>query len=230
MGHLSVNIHSPVNGKVVKIDEELHPILGKADAVVIETDGFDQDPPEYIERDYSGFSRQELINIIKEAGIVGLGGAGFPAYAKLSFSKDIKIDTLIINGAECEPYLTSDHRNMLEYPYEIIKGCEVLLKILEIDNCIIGIEKNKTNVIKIFENQIEKLSLRDKIKIKLCKVKYPQGSEKQLIKSLVNREVPPGKFPFHIGVVVHNVTTTKSIYDAVILNKPLYEKSCNCIW
>ena len=213
-------IHSSMSGKVNSILDWPHPNLGKAKSVVIESDGKDdkdygsQRSKEEIEQ----LSIKDLKEIIFNAGIVGLGGAGFPTYVKLSPPKPV--DTLILNGAECEPYLTNDCRVMLEYVSEIIEGAKIVLKILGVNKCIVAIEGNKPEAIGIFKSRIQD----ERFKIHVLKACYPQGGEKQLIKSTLNREVPSGGLPYDIGAVVQNVGTVYAIYEAVYKNKPLYEK------
>jgi electron transport complex protein RnfC len=162
---------------------------------------------------------------VKNAGVVGLGGAGFPAHIKLSPPPEAKVDTLIINGVECEPYLTTDHRLMIEHPAEIVEGAKIILAMLGIKICHIGIEANKMDAVEVMRKAAaEKADDGLSIVVDVLKVKYPQGSEKQLIESITGRRVPGFGLPFDVGVVVQNVATTKAIYDAVVLNKPLYEK------
>jgi len=154
-------------------------------------------------------------------GIVGLGGATFPTHIKYMVSDDKKADTLIINGVECEPYLTSDHRLMLEHPDEILTGIKIMMKAGKVDHAIIGIEANKPDAIEI-------LTLKAKnypgIKVTPLKVQYPQGAEKQLFKSLLNREIPSGKLPLDVGFIINNVGTALAIYESVQKNKPLIER------
>jgi len=144
---------------------------------------------------------------------------------KLSPPSEAKVDTLILNGAECEPYLTTDHRLMLEHAPEIIEGAKIILTILGIRTCHIGIEANKMDAVEAMKKAVEKLGPNGfEIIVDALQVKYPQGSEKQLIQSITGRKVPGFGLPFDVNVVVQNVGTTKAIYDAVVLNKPLYEK------
>ena len=163
-------------------------------------------------------SVDEMKNLIKEAGLAGLGGATFPTHVKLSPPADKKIDTVILNGVECEPYLTADHRLMLEKPDEILQGFKLIIKILGAERGIIGIENNKKNAIELMRKKSEKERNIDVVSLP---VKYPQGAEKQLIKACLNREVPSGGLPMDIGVVVQNVGTAFAIYEAVAMRKPL---------
>ncbi|MBM3252474.1 MAG: electron transport complex subunit RsxC, partial [Candidatus Omnitrophica bacterium] len=213
-------IHSSVSGKVLAIQDCPHPTLGRSKAVIIENDNAEAKMDERIrnEQEISNFSVEQLRKIIFDAGIVGLGGAAFPSHVKLSPPK--KIDSFILNGAECEPYLTNDFVLMKEKAKEIIQGAKIALKILGHPQCYIAIEDNKPEAIKIMREAIKDTNF----KLKVLKSSYPQGGEKQLTKSVLNREVPSGGLPFDIGVVVHNVGTVFAIYEAVYKSKPLYEK------
>lgn len=221
---LGANIHASVTGKVKNIGASAHPISISVPSVIIETDS-EASPKEWSASDWERLSRDELLGRVKKAGIVGIGGAGFPTHVKLSPPPEAKIDTLILNGAECEPYLTTDHRLMLEHPEEVIEGAKIILSILGIKECHIGIEANKSDAIEALEKVSGKASSNGfSISIDPLKVKYPQGSEKQLIQSTTGRIVPGFGLPFDVGTIVQNVGTTKAIYDAVVYEKPLYEK------
>ncbi len=178
----------------------------------------DRSPAFVRESDIDG---REVIDKIQKAGIVGLGGATFPTHVKLIPPKGMKVDTLLINGVECEPYLTSDHRLMLEKPDEILTGARLLMKALKVSRAVIGIEKNKPDAIRLF---VEKSKLYEGIKVVELKVKYPQGGEKQLIKAVTGREVPSGALPVAVGAIVSNVGTAFAVYEAVQKNKPLIER------
>lgn len=213
-------IHSSVSGKVVDIADWSHPVLGRKKAIIVESTGEDRvEITNYRpKKDIEKLGAQEIRRFIFEAGVVGLGGAGFPAHIKLAPPKSV--DSFILNGCECEPYLTCDFRLMLEKTKEILLGVELVLKCLGARDTYIAIEENKPEAIKAFEREIQ----NSKFKIQILKSHYPQGGEKQLIKNILKREVPSGGFPFDVGVVVHNVGTVFSIYEAVYLNKPLYER------
>ena len=223
-GFISANIHSSVTGTVKKIDTISDASGYKKNAVVIDTE-----PDEWVEfvdlRDdvvnsFSG-TREEIIQKISDAGIVGMGGATFPTHVKLSIPKGKKADYVVINAVECEPYLTCDHRLMLEKGEEIMIGISILMKALEVNEAIIGIENNKPDAIA----HLTKLAKNyNGIKVLGLKVKYPQGGEKQLIKALLNREVPSGGIPIDIGVVAFNVGSVYAVYEAVQKNKPLIER------
>ena len=223
--YVSVPIHAPSSGKIVAIEEHEvpHPSGMSAMCIIIETDGHDS----AIERDtspvdYLNLEPSALRNIIRETGIVGLGGAGFPSFIKLNPGPDTKVETLILNGAECEPYLTSDARLMLEQPKEIIEGIRILTKVLGCKKSYVGIEKNKQEAIRLFQ----KLSaeIKNGFTVIPLNVKYPQGAEKQLIKAITNRDVPAGGLPMDVGVVVQNVATVLAIRDAFYYKRPLMER------
>ncbi|MFH4963459.1 electron transport complex subunit RsxC [Gaetbulibacter sp. M235] len=223
-GFVSSNIHSPVSGTVTKLDKIIDTSGYKKQCIVIRTDIKDEANFEDIEyplkKDIS-LEPKDILQKINESGIVGLGGATFPSHVKLSIKEGAKLDCLIINGVECEPYLTADHRLMLEKTEEIIVGIKILMFALHIDMAIIGIENNKKNAIEVFKN----LTTKEKgIKVAALKVKYPQGGEKQLVRAILNREVPKNGLPLDVGVIVHNVGTIFAIYQAIQYNKPLTER------
>jgi electron transport complex protein RnfC len=176
--------------------------------------------------DWSGLSGEEIVARVRDAGIVGMGGAAFPTHVKLLPPGGTTLDTLLVNGVECEPYLTSDHRLMVEQPRGVLEGVKLLLKALGIYRAYICIEKNKPDAIKIMRDIVADASLSNgnMIEVVPLKVKYPQGSEKQLIKAVVHREVPSGGLPFNVGVVVQNVGTAFAVYEAVVRGKPLIER------
>lgn len=223
---LGATIHSSVTGTVKSIEPRPHPTMVRCDAVVIEASP-DAPPRAYEQQDWRKLSREQLLSRVKDAGIVGLGGAGFPTYVKLSPPPTAKVDTLILNGAECEPYLTTDHRIMLEQTDKVVEGAKIILKILGIKRAIIGIELNKPDAINAMSKEVEQSSRRSDdvtVSVQGMTVKYPQGSEKQLIMSLTGRAVPGGGLPFDVGVIVQNISTTLAIYEAATMDKPLYEK------
>lgn len=218
---LSSPVHSPVSGKVLEIVIYPFPISGKIKTIVIEND--EKDTWEECEKieDYKNLTKEEVLNLIREKGIVGQGGAAFPTYVKLNPPKDKKIDTLLLNGAECEPYLNADNRVMIEYADEMIEGIKIMLYVLGIKKAILAIENNKYEAISHLN---QKLLKEKNIELAIVKTKYPQGGEKQLIKAVLNREVPAKQLPSEVGAVVQNVGTAKAIYDAIILGKPLVER------
>ena len=218
---VSSPIHASTSGKVVEIAEYPHPVFGTCTAVVIESDGQDtwvEGLP--LNRDWKTMEDNELKDAIRQAGIVGMGGATFPTHVKIKPPPDKKIDTFILNAAECEPYLTADHRVMLENAERIIKGIQITMKILSVDKGFIGIEENKPDAI----SSMQKAAAGTGIEIVPLKTKYPQGAEKTLIKVIVDREVPSGGLPMDVGVVVQNVGTVVAIADAVEKGIPLIER------
>ena len=229
--HVYAPVHASISGKISSIQDWPHPVLGRCQAIVIESDGKDSFHPSSATRKQEEIDRltpAQIRNIVLEAGIVGMGGASFPTYIKLNPPKPV--DTLIINGAECEPYLTGDYRLMIEKTKEILQGIELVARCLGIKQVYIAIEDNKPEAIKAFSHT----SGVTRHTLQILKTQYPQGGEKQLIKNILGREVPSGKLPFDIGVVVHNVATVFAVYEAVYLNKPLYERvvtvAGNCIF
>ena len=221
---LGANIHASVSGTVKALGMSAHPVLLKVPSITIETDP-EAEARVFSPSDWTGLSKEDLLARIRQAGIVGIGGAGFPTHVKLSPPPEAEVDTLIINGAECEPYLTTDHRVMLEQPDAIVEGARIILTILGINNCHIGIEINKPDAIETLTQAAAQASSNGfHIQVNPLQVKYPQGSEKQLIEGITGRQVPGFGLPFDVGVIVQNVGTTKAIYDAVVLEKPLYEK------
>ncbi|MBU0680610.1 MAG: electron transport complex subunit RsxC [Proteobacteria bacterium] len=221
---LGVPLHAPVAGKIKSFGMSAHPMRVSAPSMTILTDK-EAAPRTYTKIEWSHLDSKQLLAKVHGAGIVGIGGAGFPSHVKLSPPPSNPIDTLILNGAECEPYITADHRQMLERSADIVEGAKIILKILSIKNCFIGIENNKPDAIAAMTEAAENGSTSEfAIKVQPLQVKYPQGSEKQLIQSITGRKVPGFALPSAVGVVVHNVSTTAAIYDAVALEKPLYEK------
>lgn len=223
-GFVSANIYSSVSGTVVKIDNVMDSSGYKRTSVIINVEGDEWE--ESIERSTNiqkqiKLNSEEIINKVLKAGIVGLGGATFPTHVKLSLPKGKKAEVLIINGVECEPYLTSDHQLMMEKGNELIVGTKILMKALNVDKAIIGIENNKPDAIKYMKKLADN---RLGIEIVKLKVQYPQGGEKQLIKACIKREVPSGGLPIDVGTVVHNVGTVYAVYEAVQKNKPLFER------
>ncbi|HOG06277.1 MAG: electron transport complex subunit RsxC [Paludibacter sp.] len=223
-GFISANVHASVSGKVRKIDVQLDATGYRRPAVFVEVEGdewletIDRTPD--IVRGCS-LGKEEIIQKIKDAGIVGLGGATFPAHVKLMPPPGKKAEYLIINGVECEPYLTCDHRLMMEHGEEILIGTTILMKALGVDKAIVGIENNKPDAI---EHMTRLATTFLGITIQPLKVQYPQGGEKQLIDAVLRRQVPSGKIPVEIGAVVFNVATTFAVYEAVQKNKPMIDR------
>ena len=222
-GFVSVNVHASISGVVKSIDSFPHPLGRPLPAVEIESDGEDTWTDDLKpHEDYMDLSPEALKEIIRDMGMVGMGGAAFPTHVKLSPPKEKPIDTFIINGAECEPYLTADHRLMLEEPESIIAGARIAMRSLGVNRGIIAIESNKPNAIEKMTVLAEDIP---ELEVAALRVRYPQGAEKQLIKTLLNREVPfSGGLPMDVGVIVHNVGTLSAIYKAVRFGMPLIER------
>ncbi len=221
-GFVSAPVHAPISGTVSDIAPYNHPLGMKIKAVTIESDGRDEwaedvKPAGRLE----DLSPEDIRKIVREAGIVGLGGATFPAHVKLSPPEDKPIDVVIINGAECEPYLTADHRVMLEKSEEIIFGLKAMMKALNASEGIIGVEDNKPDAMKLMERLVAE---EETIRVCSLPTKYPQGAEKMLIYVTTGRVVPAGALPMEVGVVNHNVGTAVAITQAIKEGKPLVER------
>ena len=217
---LCAPVHASVSGTVVAVEERPHPGGTQVLSVVIENDGRDDLSPDIHPRESIGeLDAQALIDILRETGITGMGGAGFPTYFKLSSGLG-KVDTVIVNGAECEPYITADDRLMRQTPERVMGGLRIIRKILQPERTAIGIEANKPEAIEamraVLEEGVELLPLR---------VRYPQGAEKQLIQSVTGRCVPPGGLPASVGCAVFNAATCAAIYDAVYAGMPLVRRA-----
>jgi len=216
-GFISASVHASVSGKVVDITEHPHPIIGSAMCCVIESN----DSEDWVsdlkgDQDTDHADNKVLIQKVRDAGIVGMGGAAFPTHVKLSPPKDKPIDTLIINGCECEPVLTADHRLMLEYTKAIVEGARIFARILDARDLIFGIEDNKKDAVSVFVKQ--------GVRVVPLKTKYPQGAEKQLIKAILGRSVPRGGLPMDVGCVVQNVGTCHAALLALKHGKPLIDR------
>ena len=219
---ISAPIYSSVSGVVKKIEKRLVTNGSMVESIVIENDNSDEAVSGFGEpRNVERLTQDEIIDIIKESGIVGLGGAGFPTSVKIAPKNPLDIDTLIINGAECEPYLTSDYRLMLEKSDEIIKGIKAVLKLLPNAKAVIGIENNKDDAIKILE---DKVSAEEKISVQPLKTKYPQGGERQLIFAVTGRKLNSKILPADKGCIVINTASCYAIYEAVYLSMPLIHR------
>lgn len=220
-GFISAPVHSSIAGAVVSISKEPHPGGFPRETIIINSNGKDEKflfPPS----DTESISADEIRQRVAEAGIVGQGGAAFPTAVKLNPPKDVKIDAVILNGCECEPYLTRDFRLMVEKPEGIIGGLKLIMKALGVEKGVIGIEDNKPEAISI----LSKLTASEnKIEVAAVKTKYPQGAEKMLIKAVTGREVPPGKLPLDVGIVIQNIGTALAIWNAVVKGEPLITAS-----
>jgi electron transport complex protein RnfC len=222
-GMFSANVHSPVPGKVSEIREVYLPNGIRSEAVVIELEGeFDRSGKGEERMDWSGLTGQDLLGKIAEKGIVGLGGATFPTKIKYFIREGLSVETLVVNGVECEPYLTGDHRLMLERTGELLEGAAIVERILEPDRVVFAVEQNKPDAIAALSREIAGRGLA--YEVAPLRVKYPQGDEKQLLKALIGREVPSGGLPIDIGAVVSNVGTVNAIFEAIVWNKPLIER------
>lgn len=218
---VSSPVHASISGKVVEIADYPHPVFGSCPAAVIESDGAD----EWIEglplnRNWHSLNASSLKELIREAGIVGMGGATFPTHVKLSPPPEKAIDTFIVNGAECEPFLTADHRTMLEQSERLVTGMLIAMKTLDVSTAFIGIEENKPDAIETMRQACRNTG----IVVTPLQTKYPQGAEKTLIKVIVDREIPSGGLPMDVGVVVQNVGTVVAIAEAVERGLPLIER------
>ncbi|MCX7779477.1 MAG: electron transport complex subunit RsxC [Negativicutes bacterium] len=214
-------VHASVSGKVVEVAEYPHPVFGSCTAIVIESDGLDEwldGLP--LQREWKVLDAAAIKDIIRDAGIVGMGGATFPTHVKLAPPAEKKIDTFILNGAECEPYLTADHRVMLEEAERVITGTQIVMKVLGVVKGFIGIEANKPDAIEAMRIAAAGTG----IEVVALETKYPQGAEKTLIKAIVDREVPSGGLPMDVGVVVQNVGTVVAVANAVEKGIPLIER------
>jgi electron transport complex protein RnfC len=221
---VSAPVHATVSGEIAGTTMVVNPPTGALiESLIITSDGKDEwvklSPPKHPEK----LAAKEILERIREAGLVGLGGAAFPTHVKLSPPKGKEIDTVILNGCECEPFVTSDHRIMLEYGEQVLSGLNIISRVLSPQSVYIAIEDNKEDAIDHMEKMTKKLKLTG-FRIAPLKSKYPMGAEKTLIEMILGREVPIGGLPLDVGVVVHNVSTAKAIHDAVVSGKPLIER------
>ena len=220
-GFVSANIHSPVSGVVRTIEPRDHPLGRKLPCLVIDNDEQDTAVEFEAVADWHTLDNKALIDRIHRGGIVGMGGATFPTHVKLSPPPKMKIDAVIANGVECEPYLTSDHRMMLEHPDAILEGLQIVMRIFGLDHGTVGIEQNKPDAI---ERMRKAANGYAGIHVLSLPVRYPQGAEKQLIYAATKREVPSGGLPMNVGCLVQNVSTLAALRDAVVEGKPLIER------
>jgi electron transport complex protein RnfC len=221
-GFVSTFIHASATGVVRDIGLWPHPDGSYAPAVRITVDPYSaQVPRPRLIPDWRELEPPELVAAIRDAGVVGLGGAAFPAHVKLSPPRDVVIDTILINGCECEPYLTTDHRTMVEYPERVQLGVRIMMRCLGVKRAIIGIERNKPDAI---ETITATLPSDLDVTVQALEVKYPQGAEKMLIRALLDREVPSGKLPLHAGVVVQNVASAATIAEVFETGLTLVER------
>jgi len=224
-GFVSAAIFASISGKVTKIEPFNHSMGTPVTAVFIENDGLDT-PYEGMKpnKDLEELTPEEIINICKDAGLVGLGGATFPTHVKLSPPPDVQIDTVIINGAECEPFLTADHRLMVERAEDIVFGLKAFMKALKATRGVIGVEDNKPDAVSSLQKAVAETAGSYNIEVHALHTKYPQGAEKMLIKATTGREVPTGALPMAVNVVNQNSGTAIALTEAIKLGKPLYER------
>lgn len=227
-GFVSAPVFSSVSGKVAKIDAIVDASGYRRPAIFVDVEGdvweesIDRSETLVTLKDRPELTAQDIVAKVKAAGVVGMGGATFPCHVKLSPPPGSKAECVVINGVECEPYLTADHRLMLEKPDEILVGVSLIMKAVQVTKAYIGIESNKPDAIKLLT---EKATAYPGIEVVPLKVKYPQGGEKQLVQAITGREVPaPPAIPIQVGAVVQNVGTAFAIYEAVMKNKPLFER------
>jgi len=232
-GYLSVPVHAPTSGKIIKIEEHAipHPSGMGLPAIFIEPDGKDERDNNLLPMcDWPALDAAELRERVRLCGIAGLGGAAFPTFIKLLQDRRNPIETVILNGIECEPFLTNDHRLMLEHSQEIILGMHIIMHMVGAKQGIIAIEDNKTDAIAMMQQTLhthinQNAELHHQIQVTSLPTRYPQGGEKQLIEALTGKQIPAGKLPMHIGVLCQNIGTTKAIHDAIILGHPLTERT-----
>lgn len=220
-GFISANIHSSVSGTVKAIEKRLVATGGMVDSIIVENDGVYEEAAPIFSGNPDELSKDEIIKIIEEAGIVGMGGAGFPTNVKLSPKNADIIDSIIVNGAECEPYLTSDYRRMVEQTDKLVKGLKIVLKIFPDAKGYFGIEDNKPEAIEALLKATEN---EDRIEVVPLKTKYPQGGERSIIYAVTGRKINSKMLPADVGCIVHNVDTIYAIYNAVYNGKPLIER------
>ncbi len=215
-GFISSPVHSPVNGKVQKLAIDSSVSGFPKDAIIIQTNESEENI--YMNPlDINNITQDEIIERVKAAGIVGQGGAAFPTYVKLTPPDGKQIDVVILNGCECEPYLTRDYRFMIERTDEVVYGLRLIMKALGVKKGAIGVEDNKPEAIEKLRNSVKNYS---DVSVEVLKTKYPQGAEKMLIKAVTGKEVPPGKLPFDAGAAIQNIGTAIAIYDAVVKGEP----------
>ena len=220
-GFISANIHSSVSGTVKAIEKRLVATGGMVDSIIVENDSMYEEAAPIFSGNPDELSKDEIIKIIEEAGIVGMGGAGFPTNVKLSPKNADIIDSIIVNGAECEPYLTSDYRRMVEQTDKLVKGLKIVLKIFPDAKGYFGIEDNKPEAIEALLKATEN---EDRIEVVPLKTKYPQGGERSMIYAVTGRKINSKMLPADVGCIVHNVDTIYAIYNAVYNGKPLIER------
>ena len=223
-GIISADVHSSVSGEVIKIEDQEFSTGYYEKMITIKVDGDEWEPnidrkPDIVRE--INLTAEEIVKIVQESGIVGMGGAGFPTPVKVSIPENKKVDTLIVNGIECEPYLTADDRLMREKAEQIVIGARILNRALKIQNAIIAVDQNKPAAIEALQNITREYV---GVNVQVCATKYPQGAEKQLIAAVTGREIPPGCLPVDVNCVVQNAGTVFAVYEAVQKHKPLFER------
>ncbi|HEU4724557.1 MAG TPA: electron transport complex subunit RsxC [Candidatus Eisenbacteria bacterium] len=217
-------LHATISGKVKPIDKRPHPTLVSVESIIIARDGEEEEAfaedPEWRTR-----SREEMIDRIREAGIVGLGGAAFPTYRKLNLPTGVRVDTFVLNGAECEPYLTSDHRLMLEEPAAIVEGALAMARLIGVRRVLVGVEADKMPAVEALRAAAREVPLgAESFEVVPCEVRYPQGAERQLVTALTGRTIPPRSLPTAVGVLVQNVATAHAVHHALRYRRPLLDR------
>jgi electron transport complex protein RnfC len=229
-GASGVPLHATITGKVKPIDKRPHPTLVSCPAITIVSTGEDEELSFAEDPDWRKRSREEALARIREAGIVGLGGAAFPTWRKLDVPASAKIDTFLLNGAECEPYLTSDYRTMLEYPAEVVEGALAMARLVGATRMLIGLEEDKADAVPGLESALAQALAAAapggpaETGVRLCEVRYPQGAERQLVTALTGRVVPARGLPLAVGIVVQNVATAVAVHDALRFQRPLLDR------
>ncbi|MHC4757689.1 MAG: electron transport complex subunit RsxC [Planctomycetota bacterium] len=226
-GYVSAPVHSPVDGKVKSISLQSHAVLGRAMAITIEADA-ENNPAKMPARgkftedfDEEAYTAEQICDAVRQGGLVGMGGAGFPTRVKIEPNPRLEKEYLIVNGCECEPYITCDYRLMLEWTNQVLAGIKLARKASGCKKVFIGIEDNKPEAIEVMRNAVAKTPNNENILVVTVKTKYPQGGERQLIRSILKKNVPTGGIPPMIGVVVVNVATAAALAEAVVLKSPL---------
>lgn len=215
-GFISAPIHTSLSGKVKKVESGPN-LAGYPKEGITITVAEEQEKVNLAKLDPANIEPEQIRERVKEAGIVGQGGAAFPTYVKLTPPQGKKIDYIILNGCECEPYLTRDYRFMVEMPEKVVSGLKLIMKAIGVDKGIIGIENNKPEAIKVLKEAVKD---EQGISVEVLETKYPQGAEKMLIKAVTNREVPPGKLPLDVGCLIQNIGTSVAIHDSVVNGEP----------
>ncbi len=220
-GFVSAPVHSSVSGTVTKVEKRRNAVGDMVDAVIVENDDLYEAVPDAEKASLESLSKEDIIERIKTAGVVGMGGAGFPTHVKLSPKEPDKIEYVLVNGAECEPYLTSDYRCMIEHPDEIVAGLECILKLFDNAEGVICIEDNKPEAIAVMERAVQG---HQRMRVATMKTKYPEGAERCLIDAITGRKVNSKMLPADAGCVVDNIDTVIAVHDAVILGRPLISR------